>query len=255
MSSIFGGSKSKQQSTQSSTSTSASTNSSESGNRAFGQISEMYSPLARQGLGAISQVGALLGLGGDQSAAGEAYRNYLDSTDYSFTLDQGNKNVINNMAVAGALGSGKTLKALQSFGQNTAQKYFGDYISRLLGIGQAGQNAGQLITSAGQYSNSQGESSSSSTSTGQSTGSSSSSPGMGGFIGSTLGSAAASDRRLKKDVVLVDRLDDGLGVYEWTYVGGGPRFRGHMADEIEVLRPWALGPEVNGFKTVNYAEV
>jgi len=26
-----------------------------------------------------------------------------------------------------------------------------------------------------------------------------------------------------------------------------------MADEVERLRPWALGPDIAGFKTVNYA--
>ena len=29
--------------------------------------------------------------------------------------------------------------------------------------------------------------------------------------------------------------------------------RGVMADEVAALRPWALGPEVAGFATVNYA--
>lgn len=80
--------------------------------------------------------------------------------------------------------------------------------------------------------------------------------GVGGMIASGIGSAASgiamSDRRVKRDIERVGELDDGLGVYEWQYVWGGPRHRGVMADEVETLRPWALGPRIAGFATVNY---
>jgi len=139
------------------------------------------------------------------------------------------------------------LKALQGFGQNTAQKYFGDYLSRLLGISTAGTQAGGIIAGAGGVSNSQSQ--------GQSTGSSSTNKGIAETLGSAASLVAASDRRLKKDIVLVDRLEDGLGVYDWTYISGGDRHRGHMADEIAELRPWALGPTIDGYQTVDYAKV
>lgn len=73
--------------------------------------------------------------------------------------------------------------------------------------------------------------------------------------GAKVGSAAiaASDRRLKRDIEKLGEHSDGLGIYEWTYVVGGPRVRGVMADEVEKLRPWALGPMVGNYKTVNYA--
>lgn len=76
--------------------------------------------------------------------------------------------------------------------------------------------------------------------------------------GAQLGSAAimASDRRLKRDIVEVDALPDGLKVYEFDYIDpafGEGRQRGVMADEVAQLRPWALGPELpGGFATVNY---
>ena len=49
-------------------------------------------------------------------------------------------------------------------------------------------------------------------------------------------------------------LEDGLGVYRWNYIWDDPsvRFEGVMADEVEALRPWALGPVINGYATVNY---
>jgi len=170
MSSIFGGSKSKQQSQQSS--------SSQSSNRAYDTVSSAYTPVINQGNQALSQVSALLGLGGDSGAARGAFDSYLGSTDYGFTLGEGQRAITGSAATRGLLNSGATLKALNNFGQNTAQKYLGDYITRLLGIGTAGQNAGQLLTSAGQTS--------SSTSQGTSSGSSSNSPGLAGFLGSGL---------------------------------------------------------------------
>lgn len=72
-------------------------------------------------------------------------------------------------------------------------------------------------------------------------------------LGSIASSAAMfSDRRLKRDIVKLGEFEDGLGHYEWQYVWGGQRLRGVMADEVSQLRPWALGPEIGGYKTVNY---
>lgn len=78
----------------------------------------------------------------------------------------------------------------------------------------------------------------------------------GGILGplASVGSAAimASDPALKEDVVRVGEFDDGLGIYEYDYIWSGPRQIGVMADEVAELRPWALGPVIDGFQTVNY---
>lgn len=78
--------------------------------------------------------------------------------------------------------------------------------------------------------------------------------GLASTIGSLASSAAVafSDRRLKTNIQKIGEYDDGLGRYEWSYVWGGPRHNGVMADEVAVLRPWALGPVVSGYATVNY---
>lgn len=75
--------------------------------------------------------------------------------------------------------------------------------------------------------------------------------------GAQLGSAAimASERRVKRDIVKLGEEPDGLGRYSFRYIWDSndepPRF-GAMVDEVERLRPWALGPVVDGIKTVNY---
>ena len=62
--------------------------------------------------------------------------------------------------------------------------------------------------------------------------------------------AMASDRRLKRNIKLLSRAKDGLGFYRWTYRSGEDA-EGVMADEVARLRPWALGPTVGGYATVN----
>lgn len=70
--------------------------------------------------------------------------------------------------------------------------------------------------------------------------------------------AMASDRRLKVDVEKVGEDQDGLGRYRYRYVTDAPDAplrEGVMADEVEKLRPWALGPERGGFQTVDYDQI
>lgn len=62
-----------------------------------------------------------------------------------------------------------------------------------------------------------------------------------------------SDRRLKRNIERVGEMSDGLGVYDYDYIWGGERQTGVMADEVANLRPWALGPEIGGYATVNMA--
>ena len=73
-----------------------------------------------------------------------------------------------------------------------------------------------------------------------------------------LGSAAImfSDRRLKQDIVFVGRdLVSGFNLYEFAYIGETQRYRGVMADEVEVRRPDAVITRSDGFKVVNYTAI
>ena len=84
----------------------------------------------------------------------------------------------------------------------------------------------------------------------------------GGWGQAALGAFASaapfifSDPALKTNIELLRRDADGLGWYKFAYKRQPDiMLEGVMADEVAELRPWALGPEVQGFKTVNYAKL
>ena len=62
-----------------------------------------------------------------------------------------------------------------------------------------------------------------------------------------------SDRRLKRNIEKIGELANGLGVYLYHYLWGGPQQIGLMADEVKKLCPAAV-ISVDGFDAVNYAE-
>lgn len=78
--------------------------------------------------------------------------------------------------------------------------------------------------------------------------------------GASIGSAAimASDIRVKRDIVKLGEEADGLGVYAYNYIWDDeaePLRFGVMAQEVEALRPWALGPTVDGVMSVDYSKL
>lgn len=77
---------------------------------------------------------------------------------------------------------------------------------------------------------------------------------LGGLasLGATLGGWAFSDRRLKKDIKPVGKLDDGTTLYRYKLKGGGLTQLGVMAQEIEHTHPEAVA-EVDGVKMVDYS--
>ena len=80
--------------------------------------------------------------------------------------------------------------------------------------------------------------------------------GLGSMIGS-LGSAGImkySDRRLKTNIRKIGQLSNGLFVYLFHYIWGGPEEIGVMSNEVRAIMPHAVGTK-NGFDVVNYSEV
>lgn len=81
---------------------------------------------------------------------------------------------------------------------------------------------------------------------------------MGGLFGlaGTLGSAGIkagmfSDIRVKTDISRVGTLDNGLPVFAYRYIWGGPMHIGVMAQDVEQSNPAAVF-EVGGIKAVDY---
>jgi hypothetical protein len=66
------------------------------------------------------------------------------------------------------------------------------------------------------------------------------------------GGRRRSDMRLKHDIVLLGRLDDGLGYYRFVYNGGHTAYVGVMAQEVETVAPEAVVRGADGYMRVSY---
>jgi hypothetical protein len=74
----------------------------------------------------------------------------------------------------------------------------------------------------------------------------------GGGMRGGRGGGRRSDVRLKHDIVLLGRFDNGLGFYRFSYNGGGKTYVGVMAQEVQQVMPQAVARGPDGYLTVNY---
>lgn len=224
MSKIFGGSKS------------SSTQTSSSSNQAYRPVQQAFNPLlsyATSGADAYSKM-----LSGDTTG----FDAFKDATGYDFALDRGIGNITNNAASQGMVRSGAAARALQEYGTGLNSQYAGSYLDRLLGQANLGFNAGQTMTGAGGVANSTG------------TSTSSSKPGLTGLVGAGASMfAKGSDERLKKNIHKIGKMLNGLNLYQYRYIDNSGPYIGVMAQEVEKIKPEALGPTISGYMTVNYS--
>lgn len=220
-----------------------------------GLIRSTFSGQMNQGVGANNFIAQLLGLSPGGMAAGAdrfgnaangvaeaggaeaGYEGYLSRAGFAPAMRQMGQNITGQGAAAGILNSGSTARRLQTSGAELNNQFFNNYLQQLGGVADRGQQAGGLIANAGQRSSSVGAR-----------------PSTLGSIASTAGGIASifSDRRLKENIEKIGEHPDGLGIYNFSYIGEGEILQGVMADEVALLRPYALGPIVNGYATVNY---
>src|SRR5262249_10472794 len=66
------------------------------------------------------------------------------------------------------------------------------------------------------------------------------------------GGGRRSDVALKHDIVLLGRLDNGLGFYRFSYVGSGKAYVGVMAQEVQTIMPEAVVRGPDGYLRVFY---
>jgi hypothetical protein len=66
------------------------------------------------------------------------------------------------------------------------------------------------------------------------------------------GGGRRSDLRLKHDVMLLGRLDDGLGFYRFSYNGSDKAYVGVIAQEVQAIVPQAVARDPDGYLRVFY---
>jgi hypothetical protein len=76
--------------------------------------------------------------------------------------------------------------------------------------------------------------------------------GGGGMRRGGGGGGRRSDMRLKHGIVLLGRLDDGLGYYRFVYNGGRTAYVGVMAQEVLTVAPEAVTRGADGYLRVSY---
>ena len=69
------------------------------------------------------------------------------------------------------------------------------------------------------------------------------------------GGGRRSDIRLKHDIVLLGRLDNGLGFYRFTYNGSDKAYVGVMAQEVQTVMPDAVVRGRDGYLRVLYQKL
>ncbi len=202
-------------------------------------LTDKYSPQIDAGNQATNVLQSLLTGQGDTGTANAGYQNYLQMAGYAPAMRQLSQNLTGQAAASGLLNSGSLAKSLQTRGAELNQGFYNNYLQNLSGLSGLGLQAGGLVANAGQ-------------------GQLVTKPSTFGSIASAVGGIAKtaapffSDRRLKRDIVRVGQFGDGLGIYAYRHVMGTRRVLGVIAQEVERLRPWALGPKIAGYRTVNY---
>jgi hypothetical protein len=73
-----------------------------------------------------------------------------------------------------------------------------------------------------------------------------------GYRGGGHGGGHRSDIRLKHDITLLGWLDNGLGLYRFSYNGSNEVYVGVMAQEVEAIMPEAVVRDKDGYLRVYY---
>lgn len=79
--------------------------------------------------------------------------------------------------------------------------------------------------------------------------------GRGGGGGGRGGGGRRSDIQLKHDVVLIGRMDNGLGFYRFAYNGSQRTYVGVIAQEVQDVVPWAVRRGADGYLRVDYRQL
>lgn len=98
-------------------------------------------PWRTTGAQALTQYAGLLGVGGEAPDTAGLQAGLEQYPGYQFALSQGVEAVEKSAAGRGLLQSGQTLKSLTEYGQGLASSNIENYLNRLQGLSQTGQQA------------------------------------------------------------------------------------------------------------------
>lgn len=108
-------------------------------------VSQAYNPYVQGGTSALSQLMGGLGLKGAEGSQNFS-AGYQNLPGYQSALDTGAKTVATQLNAGPGIQSGAAMKALQKYGQNYEDQKSGDYLTRLMSLGQQGLGATQSQT-------------------------------------------------------------------------------------------------------------
>jgi hypothetical protein len=128
-------------------------------NQQFQQLLELSRPAYDRGEQAAGVYQTALGI--PSMTGGVTQQGIYDQVrmtpGYQAQLEAGTKAIDRAAPLAGGMYSGRRMKALQDYGQNTFGSYYQDWQNRVAGIAGQGQSAGQNIGQAGMnYANNAG---------------------------------------------------------------------------------------------------
>lgn len=191
----------------------------------YNQNKATLQPFVDNGTKAGNSINALLGLGGDTTAANAAFDAYKGSTEYTSRLNQGQNSVMAALGGKGLLDSGAAQKAILKYGQTFASNEFGNYMGNLQTQQQAGLGAASALAGNGQnYANAVSNNNNQAANTVANAALSNA-----GTINGVLGSALSAYG-----------LSQGVGS---SYGGGG----GMSKASFESMRPQFAQPVLRGF--------
>ena len=115
----------------------------------YDQNTALEQPAIDRGNQAGDALQGFLGLGGDPAKTQAAFNNYLNSTGYQFTRQQGIDAAEQSASAQGLLNSGGALKALQDRGTGLAQQYGQQYVGNLDSVANRGTSATNALAGVG----------------------------------------------------------------------------------------------------------
>jgi len=219
--------------------------------QAFGALA----PFQEAGAGQLAGLSSLI-------SDPQAQLSFIQDNPFFESMAQGAQSrLFANQAARGKVGTGGTAAALQNELLSIGNQLIGQNINQRMGLVNVGLGAaGGVATTAQAASGSiadligQGAGAQAAGVVGAANAQTNALNQLiqAGVTGGTL--YALSDRRAKKEIKKIGKLDSGLPVYQFKYKGGNNLEMGVMAQDVEKVIPSAV-IEIDGVKHVDYSQV